>query len=342
MERGQKMKEISPSMLPKLASCPVFVGASGASEAAERGTRLDDAIRNCIIGDFRAEIKPDEDRIAVEWGVAKLKELAQEHPIETREEYLQMDVPGLSRPGTADAVCVGAKWVADIKTGQIRNYREQLAAYALACMDAAWEDSWTAHVVYVDQQTVRSYEFTREQCERIVGEVIAKATGPLAQPVPREYCDWCANKDKCKALVLQSKSALADIDATNKDTLTIIRDRILADPAKHSDFVARFKWFAKEFGEPLTDALKERLQAGEEIDGWKLTNAASRRYIEPEDAIKVISQTTPTRAFLAAGGKINPDKFLELAAEVGIDNPENLVKSAPGTPQMRQVKKKEK
>jgi hypothetical protein len=39
-----------------------------------------------------------------------------------------MVVPGLSRPGTADAVCVEKKWVADIKSGQIRNYREQAMA----------------------------------------------------------------------------------------------------------------------------------------------------------------------------------------------------------------------
>jgi hypothetical protein len=136
--------------------------------------------------------------------------------------------------------------------------------------------------------------------------------------------------------------ALADLADTGGETLDVIRERILADPAKHSDFVARFKWFTKEFGEPLTDALKNRLQAGEEVPGWKLTNAASRRYVEPEDAIKVISQVTPERAFMLAGGKISADAFLEVAAEVGIDNPEKLVKSAPGTTQMRQVKKKEK
>jgi hypothetical protein len=325
-------------MLPKLASCPVFVGASGASEAAERGTAIDKMIRDFI----NAETMPElgEHAEPVLWGVATLQKLASGHPVETREEFLQMDVPGLSRPGTADAVCIGAKWVADIKTGQIRNYKEQLAAYALACMDATWDDRWTAHVVYVDQQAVRSYEFTREQCERILADVVGMATSPLAQPQPCEYCDWCANKDRCKALVLQSKAALADIDATNADTLTIIRDRILADPAKHSDFVARYKWFVKEFGEPLTDALKERLQAGEEIDGWKLTNAAQRRYVEPADAIPVLAKATPEQVYFATGGKISADKFLELAASVGVEDAEKLVKSAPGTPQMRQVKKK--
>jgi len=338
------MREISPSMLPKLASCPVFVGAHGASAAAERGTKLDTIIRSMISGYDYSEAAelPPEDISAVTWGAAKLRVLAAGHPIETREEYLQMDVPGLSRPGTADAVCVKAKWVADIKTGQVRNYREQLAAYALACMDAHWEETWTAHVVYVDQQLVRSYEFTREQAEKIVQKVVGAATFSHATATPCEYCDWCANKDHCGELVVQSKAALADIYATNGDTLTIVRDAILANPERHSDFVARFKWFSKEFGEPLTDALKERLQAGEEIDGWKLTNAANRRYVEPEDAIPVISKVTPERAFLAAGGKISADKFLELAAEVGVEHPEKLVKSAPGTMQMRQVKKKEK
>jgi hypothetical protein len=187
------------------------------------------------------------------------------------------------------------------------------------------------------------YEFTREQAERIVGDVIGMATSPLARPTPCQYCDWCANKDKCKALVVQSKHALADIAATNGDTLTIIRERLLASPEQHADFVARFKWFAKEFGEPLTDALKERLVAGEEVPGWKLTNPSPRRYVEPADILPVVKKMSPEqRAFLVGGGEMDAKTFVELATEVGIENPENLVKSAPGTPQMRQVKKKEK
>jgi hypothetical protein len=336
------VSELRASSLPKLAECPVFVGGEGYSEAAQRGTRIDNDIREIVEGKPVAASEDEGERAATTWGVQTLLDLADGSPVETREEYLQMDVPGLSRPGTADAVCVERRWVADIKTGQIRNYREQMAAYSLACMDAHWENAWTAHVVYVDQKVVRSYEFTREQAERIVGDVIGMATSPLARPTPCQYCDWCANKNSCKALVLQSKTALADIDATNGDTLTIIRDRLLADPARHADFVARFKWFAKEFGEPLTDALKARLVEGEEVDGWYLTNPKPRRYVEPKDAIAVAAKLAPERAFLVGGGEMDAKTFVELATEVGIENPENLVKSAPGTPQMRQVKKKEK
>lgn len=336
------MSEIRASSLPKLAECPVFVGGDGYSEAAERGNRIDGDIRDVIVGKPVDPSKNEDERAATTWGVQTLLDLAGGSPIETREEYLQMDVPGLSRPGTADALCVHKKWLADIKSGQIRGYREQMAAYALSCMDAHWESAWTAHVVYVDQRVVRSYEFTREQAERIVQNVVGAATSPLARPTPCQYCDWCANKDRCVALVHQSKMALADLDATNGDTLTIIRDRLLADPARHADFVARFKWFAKEFGEPLTDALKERLTAGEEVPGWKLTNPSPRRYVEPKDAIAVAAKLAPERAFLAGGGKMSADDFVELATEVGIENPEKLVNSAPGTPQMRQVKMKGK
>jgi hypothetical protein len=151
------------------------------------------------------------------------------------------------------------RWVADIKTGQIRNYREQLACLRAGLHGCALGDLRGRPMSFMSiKRSFAAYEFTREQAERIVGDVIGMATSPLARPTPCQYCDWCANKDKCSALVLQSKTALADIDATNGDTLTIIRDRLLANPARHADFVARFKWFAKEFGEPLTDALKER------------------------------------------------------------------------------------
>lgn len=336
------MSELRASSLPKLAECPVFVGGDGYSEAAQRGTRIDNDIRDIVSGKPVAASEDKGERAATTWGVQTLLDLAGGSPIETREEYLQMDVPGLSRPGTADALCVEKKWLADVKSGQIRNYREQCAAYSLACMEANWETSWTAHVVYVDQCVVRSYDFTREQAERIVGDVISRATSPLAKPTPCQYCGWCANRDRCVALVHQSKHALADIDATNGDTLTIIRDRLLADPARHADFVRRYKWFVDAFGDPLTEALKARLTNGEEVPGWKLTNPSPRRYVEPTDAIALAAKLTPERAFLVGGGKMSADDFVELANEVGIENPEKLVKSAPGIPQMRQVKKKEK
>ena len=133
-------KEISPSTLPKLAECALFEGAGGTSSAAERGTAVDLAIRNLISAENDVAIV-GEDAGAIAYGVDELTRLAKGSFIETREEYLAMAVPGLSKLGTADAVCKEQKWVADIKTGQVRDYRNQLQAYALACMEDNFETS---------------------------------------------------------------------------------------------------------------------------------------------------------------------------------------------------------
>ena len=133
-------KEISPSTLPKLAECALFEGASGTSAAAERGTAVDVAIRNLISAEHDVAIV-GEDAGAIAYGVEELKRLAKGSFVETREEYLAMAVPGLSKLGTADAVCKEQKWVADIKTGQVRDYRNQLQAYSLACMEDNFEMS---------------------------------------------------------------------------------------------------------------------------------------------------------------------------------------------------------
>ena len=334
-------KELTPSMAPKLAECAVFVGASGASAAAERGTAIDKALRFAIDGDeSHLQQLPIADQESAAWGIRTLHKLSGGEHVETREEYLAMAVPGLSKPGTSDALCKRKRWVADIKSGQVRNYRQQLAAYALACMEDHFAESWTAHVIYIDQRLVRSYDFTRSEAEQITQGWIAEATSEDAQPTPCEYCDWCANKDTCKALVVQSKSALADVASVNNDSLTMIRDRILADPQQHVDFVTRFKFFVKEFGDPLTDALRDRLEAGEMIDGWALTNPKEKQYIEPATALDVAGRLDPITAFLAGGGKMSAEKFLEFAQELQIENPHSLVKSAPGTKAMRQTKKK--
>ena len=114
-----------------------------------------------------------DDLTAATWGINTLRRLSGGEHVETREEYLAMAVPGLSKLGTADAICKRAMWVADIKTGQVRNYRQQLAAYALACMEDHFAESWTAHVVYVDQQLVRSYDFPGNAHFYILGRVVA-------------------------------------------------------------------------------------------------------------------------------------------------------------------------
>jgi len=333
------IKEISPSSLPKLAECALFTGAPGASAAAERGTLLDRALRELFIDDPTTfDTLVSEDKKAVEWGANELRVLSGGYHIETREEYLGMEVPGLSKPGTADAVCVRAKWVADIKTGQVRNYRQQLAAYALACMQEHFTDSWTAHVVYIDQRLRRTYDFTREQAEATVSNLIIEASSRTAEPTPNEYCGWCANADGCRALVRQSSEALALVQS--ETSLTEIRDQILANPVSLSAFAANWKLAEKQIAEPILDALKERLGAGEDIPGWKVTTGAGRQFVEADTIAKASTNVSKETLILALGGKMSADKFRQFCVESGAEVDESAVQSGPPIITLRQIKNK--
>jgi hypothetical protein len=332
-------KEISPSALPKLAECALFTGAPGTSPAAERGTLLDRAIRELLVDDPTTyDTLAAEDQAVARWGVDELRTLSGGYHVETREEHLGMEVPGLSKPGTADAVCIRAQWVADIKTGAVRNYREQLAAYALACMHEHFANSWAAHVVYVDQRLRRTYTFTRDQAEAIVGHTIAHASSRLAEPTPCEYCSWCAHRDTCKALVRQSSEALALVQS--ETSLTEIRDRILANPVELSAFAANWKLAEKQIAEPVFDALKEKLAAGEDIPGWKVTTSGGRQFVEAPDISKAAANVSKDTLILALGGKMSAEKFRQFCADAGVEFDESAVKAGSPITTLRQIKSK--
>ncbi len=334
------MKELSPSSAPKLAECAVFVGASGSSAAAERGTAIDKAIRLAMDGDTAPiDQLTGDDLTAATWGIETLRGLSGGEHVETREEYLAMAVPGLSKLGTADAICKRAMWVADIKTGQVRNYRQQLAAYSLSCMEDHFAESWTGHVVYVDQQLVRSYDFTRAEAEATTQAWISEATSEDAKPTPCEYCTWCQHFNECGAITRQAESALALLK-TDGRTLDQIRAEIAADPLQMSVFAANWKTTEKHIAEPVIELLKQRLAAGDEIPGWKVSTSAGREYVEADAIAKASANVSKETLILALGGKMSAKQFRQFCADSGVEVDESAVKAGAPITTLRQTKTK--
>lgn len=335
-------KEISPSTLPKLAECALFEGAGGSSAAADRGTAVDIAIRNLIAGN---ELEPMADVVGFDYspiafGVEQLKRLARHSFIETREEYLAMAVPGLSKLGTADAVCKEQKWVADIKTGMVRDYRNQLQAYALACMEDNFEMSWTAHVIYVDQAMIRSYDFTYEEAKQGTQRVIDRATSAEAKPTPCEYCSWCKHYNNCNAIVRQAESAIALIPDANGNSIEAIKERILATPESLGAFIREWKLAEKEIAEPLLGHLKTRLESGDEVAGWKLTSVSGRKFVETDAIAKAAEGITKETLILAMGGKMSEKSYIEFCTNNGVEPDTTAIKAGAPTTQLRQTKVK--
>ena len=86
----------------------------------------------------------------------------------TAEDRCKIECLGLT--GTADAWLPELGMSADLKSGQLRNYREQMAAYALGFMDATFRTEWTAHLLFCDQRQLVTHRFTYDEAKALVTE----------------------------------------------------------------------------------------------------------------------------------------------------------------------------
>lgn len=287
---------IRPSSLPKLQECRMFECAPGTSEAAARGTRLDSIIRSVWVGG-EAPALPDDELDAVQFALSTLNLLSGGLAVETREEELQavVPVPGV-KPGTMDALCVEGGWLADFKTGQIRSYYAQMAAYALACMDAYFADEWTAHLIFVDQQQVVSHKFTRATAEDCVTDIVS---APKVE-THCEYCSWCGKFESCPA-VTRSGAELTKEElpactsaAKSKGELPATMEHMLTDHAAAHDFMTKLK-----IVNDWADMLKKKL-----LDQLSEESATSDYF---------------SRVVVSGSKKVNPLSLAKYGMELGFD-----------------------
>jgi hypothetical protein len=328
---------LRPSNLPKLAACSCYEPNPNAGPAAARGSALDALFRARMQGDLNhAEVSHDlnaEDVAAVEWAVTTLKVLAGDAPVITREEDCRVTIPGFENPGTADALILGKFAHADLKTGQIRNYREQMAAYALGLMETHFASEWTAHLLFCDQRQVVTLHFAYDEAKEVVEKVIAAFHDTGKQPVLCEYCGWCDKEMTCSPRLTLAQNAIAVSEPG------FAFESILADNEKLGKFLVACA-VLEDFRGRAEETAKERLQAGASIPGWKLT---TRRGPEFVDHITVGHhiQAIGFSAVLAAYGNLSAKKFRELwqAKFPQAPFPEEAVKHCHASLSLRQTTK---
>jgi CRISPR/Cas system-associated exonuclease Cas4 (RecB family) len=100
--------------------------------------------------------------------------------------------------GSMDAYCKGNLF--DLKTGLVRDYRQQMAAYALGVMQKYKEKKLTCHLVYSKTKEVKEFSLTRKEAEDIVYAIVDSVNDPTRSPWPCEYCIWCGRREQCTAL----------------------------------------------------------------------------------------------------------------------------------------------
>lgn len=327
---------IRPSLLPKIAECACYESEPYAGAAADRGTSLDLHFRGVIdatapedratlVGEMRREI--DEDAAdAVMWAVEMAQLLSGDHPLIAKEDDLRIEACGMI--GTADLSCPSAKWSADLKSGQIRNYREQQAAYSLGFMDRYFEDEWTVYLLYCDQREYVRLEFTREDAEKIVREQIARRSDPQRLPSPCDYCGWCANRFRC---IPRLEQAMPLVPVVESETPEQAFELILADNDKAVAFLRACKTI-EDMKEKARDVLKDRLVAGKaeglKVTGVSLVTKKGSLVLPVEELFEVAKKIGPKK-LLAALGSISKAKAEKLFAEAGLEMPaDKLIETA--------------
>ena len=102
--------------------------------------------------------------------------------------------------GSMDAYCKGHLF--DLKTGQKRDYSQQMAAYALGVMQKYGDKKLTCHLVYSSSRIreIDKFDLTRKEAEDTVYAIVDSVNDPTRSPWPCDYCMWCARKETCTAL----------------------------------------------------------------------------------------------------------------------------------------------
>lgn len=322
---------LRPSNLPKLAQCACFESKADAGPAAARGSALDSVFRTRALDEpVPAELihsPSEEDLAAVEWAVTMLRTLAGGEPVLVHEADCRVQLLGMS--GTADAIIPSKLAHADLKTGQKRNYREQMAAYALGLMEEHFASEWTAHLLFCDQREVQIMRFTYDEAHALVQQIIARYEDPNKQPSVCDYCTWCAREATCPARLALASTALAASEPQFNFEL------VLADNDKLGQFLSACCTLDSYRGR-AEEAAKDRLQAGSEIPGWKLVTRRGPEFVQSVDVGRYISDLGFAYV-LAAYGNLSAKKFREIWELKMPDRafPEELIKHGRATVALR-------
>ncbi len=88
----------------------------------------------------------------------------------------------------------------DLKTGQKRDYKPQMAFYALGLMQKYNERQCEVHLVYSKYKEADVYTITREEAEDVVFHIVDSVKNPNKKETPCDYCNWCARRGECSEL----------------------------------------------------------------------------------------------------------------------------------------------
>jgi hypothetical protein len=321
--------KIRHSSLPKLALCGQYEGAQGTSPAAERGTKLDQAFRHAwTTGEFPDWELPEEDAAAVRWTINQCAILGGvADKLLTADEACRVQTAGLEHTGTVDGVAALANWSMDLKSGQIYDYKGQMAAYALGLMQMRFEQSWTTHLLFCDQRQVVTHHWTYKSASDLVRGILSNVgTGPREN----DYCGWCAKSLTCPARVASKDAALvtvAGLAPTVQDEGFLA---VLNDPVQLGKFLTACSTL-EDFRDTAKAKARELLESDVRVHGWRLQKPRASAFVDADVVARAVEEgIIGAGDAIRAGGSLSGKKAEALWSAAGHELPAHVVQQKIG------------
>ena len=271
---------LSPSRFPALAHCIHYQPVQLDSVSRARGTKIHEYMARFLNGPGGSWPKEDIEYAAKgEWLAKEIRRvipnlLGVEYKISVWN-YAEVP-PEEVTFGTCDAWGYNGKYLimVDAKSGQRRDYCQQMAVYALGLMEDQGRDYCLIYLLYCDTEDIVPYGFTKEEAERIVFDIIARVNAGAEPPQENEHCNFCALMPTCEVWTYPAQQAF---DLATQQVFNL--EALKADPIRLGEFLT--KWSKAEKlvdAAKLKDAAKRLLAAdSESVPGWQVSPVNGRK-----------------------------------------------------------------
>jgi hypothetical protein len=280
---------------------------------------MDEAFRFALAGDRTLidKLDADDDKKAIIWAVDQVIQISEGKGILSDESKLKVATPGIEHIGTEDCRITSLCVSCDLKSGQVRDYENQMMAYAYGNMAREFCDEWTCYLIFCDQQRIVKHSFNYEEAKSGVEEILAKANDPDKKPTPCEYCKWCSNYSTCNGIATAVNDTLVVVDSDLQANVAQLKEYLAADPERISVFVKKANIF-NELVDWAKDLIKERLTNNEPVVGYKLQNSKGIEYCDAETIYSATQECSVEDIIGLFGGKIKANELREFAENRGI------------------------
>lgn len=298
--------KLAPSSFPMWLECACFE-SEPRPEVMEPGRRQHELMEHLLLereppDSLLAEMKEGEVEAAT-WAAEATRDIVKEKGAKDFKTELMVTIVDLEYDQVSRGrIDVGfGRCILDYKSGEVRDYRGQMHAYALGWAQTYGLAEVEIYELYGRYRKVKHTVVQRETCETTVFAVKAKVEDPNRKPRACMYCGWCKKRLECPALLVPATlvhDALPEKYTKDPDAVAeLVKVEIALATPEQLSLMKRLADILQPWCEGVQDRVKGELAGGADIPGFVCQRRKGNRYIA--DIVQAYQKLgLPIEAFL--------------------------------------------